>query len=160
MPYDNRSRRLGLRKRAEDGKVLYGIGIDVVRICRIERIWSRSKELFAETILMEQEYALFEAEEHPARFLASRFAAKEAIAKAMGLGFSDGIWVRDLGTVPDSRGRPTIVLSDRGSRKCDELGIGGGYLSLSESRAQVFAMAMLTIGSQGGTFQRPKKEAG
>ena len=52
------------------------------------------------------------------RFLAMRFAAKEAIVKALGTGFANGMWLRDAGIVPDRRGKPEIIYSARGQEVC------------------------------------------
>jgi holo-[acyl-carrier protein] synthase len=73
-----------------------------------------------------------------------RFAAKEAIVKAMGTGFANGVWIRDVGAVHNRFGRPEIVFSPRGRRKCEALGIGGGgYLSLTDEAGLVVAVAIL-----------------
>ena len=56
-----------------------------------------------------------------------RFAAKEAIVKAMGTGFANGMWIRDVGVMPNALGRPEIIFSERGRAVCDKLGIGEGH---------------------------------
>jgi holo-[acyl-carrier protein] synthase len=83
------------------------------------------------------------------RFLAMRFAAKEAIVKAMGTGFANGMWIRDCGTTPDRLGKPEIIFSPRGQAKCDELGISGGYLTLTDEAGLVVAFAVLERVSAG-----------
>jgi holo-[acyl-carrier protein] synthase len=123
--------------------VIFGIGTDIVQHERVERIWTQYGDHFARRILLEAEYALFEGHKRPVRFLAMRFAAKEAIVKAMGTGFANGMWVRDVGTVPDSRGQPQIIFSARGLSKCDEMGIAGGHLSLTDEAGLVMAVAVL-----------------
>lgn len=123
--------------------MIFGIGTDIVERARIERVWERYGEQFARRILLPDEYTLFLRYSRPVRFLAMRFAAKEAIVKAMGTGFAHGMWVRDVGTVPDRLGQPQIVFSERGRRKCDELGIGGGHLSLTDEAGIVLAVAVL-----------------
>ena len=72
-----------------------------------------------------------------------RFAAKEATVKAMGTGFAHGMWIRDVGIVNNSRGRPEIIWSARGQNVCNELGIGGGHVSLSDDAGLVLAFAVL-----------------
>jgi holo-[acyl-carrier protein] synthase len=123
--------------------VIFGIGTDIVQHERVERIWNQYGDHFARRILLEAEYALFEGHKRPVRFLAMRFAAKEAIVKAMGTGFAHGMWVRDVGTVPDARGQPQIIFSARGLRKCEEMGIAGGHLSLTDEAGLVMAVAVL-----------------
>lgn len=123
--------------------MIFGVGTDIVQSARVERVWSRFGEQFARRILLPREYALFERHARPVRFLAMRFAAKEAIVKAMGTGFANGMWVRDVGTVPDKLGQPQIIFSERGLRKCEELGIDGGHLSLTDEAGLVLAVAVL-----------------
>lgn len=124
--------------------MIFGVGTDIVETVRIERVWKRFGTEFARRILMPAEHELFLQYSRPIRFLAMRFAAKEAIVKAMGTGFANGMWVRDVGTIPDGRGQPQIVFSERGRRKCDELGIAGGHLSLTDEAGIVLAVAVLT----------------
>ena len=63
---------------------------------------------------MPQERAQFERTQRPERFLAMRFAAKEAIVKALGTGFAHGMWIRDVGIVQNSWGKPEVIYSERG----------------------------------------------
>ena len=72
-----------------------------------------------------------------------RFAAKEAIVKALGTGFANGMWLRDSGVMPNRLGRPEIIFSDRGQRLCDDLGVGGGHLTLTDEAGLVVAVAVL-----------------
>ena len=53
-----------------------------------------------------------------------RFAAKEAIVKALGTGFAHGVWIRDFGFVPNAWGKPEVILSARGRALRDQLGAG------------------------------------
>lgn len=86
---------------------------------------------------------MFAAQKNPVRFLAMRFAAKEAVVKAMGTGFANGMWVRDAGVRPDRAGRPEIIFSPRGRKKCAELGIADGHLTLSDEAGLIVAVAIL-----------------
>jgi len=123
--------------------VIFGIGTDAVRLERIQRLWAAYGDKFARRILLDEEYALLERHREPVRFLAMRFAAKEAIVKAMGTGFANGMWVRDAGTIPNELGQPQVIFSERGRRKCGELGISGGHLSLTDEDGLVIAFAVL-----------------
>ena len=129
--------------------MIFGIGTDAVKLARVERLWQTYGDKFARRILLDEEYELLARHRHPVRFLAMRFAAKEAIVKAMGTGFANGMWVRDAGTVPDRLGQPQVIFSERGRRKCDELGISGGHLSLTDEDGLVIAVAILmkTVGT-------------
>jgi len=77
------------------------------------------------------------------RFLAMRFAAKEAIVKAMGTGFAHGIWIRDVGIVQNAWGRPEVVYSARGEKVRRQLGIGGGHVTLTDEAGLIVAVAVL-----------------
>jgi len=123
--------------------MIFGIGTDVVQLARIERVWQQYGDHFARRILLESEYELFQIHKQPVRFLAMRFAAKEAVVKAMGTGFANGMWVRDVGTVPDKLGQPQVVYSDRGKAMCGKLGVGEGHLSLTDEAGLVIAVAIL-----------------
>ena len=123
--------------------MIFGIGTDVVQIDRIARSIHRFGDRFAERILMPAELGLFAVQKRKARFLAMRFAAKEAVVKAMGTGFAHGMWVRDVGVMPDPRGKPEIVFSARGTKLCADMGIGDGYISLSDEAGPVVAVAVL-----------------
>lgn len=133
--------------------MIFGIGTDVVQLARVERIWNEYGEHFARRILLDSEYALFDVHKRPVRFLAMRFAAKEAVVKAMGTGFANGMWVRDVGTIPDKLGQPQVVFSDRGRAMCEKLGIEGGHLSLTDEAGLVIAVAILMKSTAQGTSQ-------
>jgi len=123
--------------------MIFGVGIDILKAERVTKLYDTHGERFAARILMAEELQMFAAHPHPARFLGMRFAAKEAIVKAMGTGFANGMWVRDAGVMPDRFGRPEIIFSDRGRAKCDELGIGDGHLTLSDEAGLIVAVAIL-----------------
>ena len=72
-----------------------------------------------------------------------RFAAKEAIVKAMGTGFSNGMWIRDAGVVHDRLGKPEVIYSPRGAALCRRLGIGEGHITLTDEAGLVVAVAVL-----------------
>jgi len=123
--------------------MIFGIGTDIVEMTRMESTWKRFGERFAERILMDEEMELFRRTKQPARFLAMRFAGKEATVKAMGTGFAHGVWLRDVGITSNDWGRPLIIWSDRGQKVCDELGIGKGHVSLTDDAGLVMAYAVV-----------------
>ena len=123
--------------------MIYGIGIDVLKTDRIERVYAKHGERFIAHLLMPEERAQFERTARPARFLAMRFAAKEAVVKAMGTGFAHGVWIRDVGMVQNAWGRPEVVYSARGARVRDGLGIGEGHVTLTDEAGLVVAVAVL-----------------
>ena len=128
--------------------MIFGVGIDILQMERISSAYRRFGEHFVRRLLMPEERNLFSDFKRPERFLAMRFAAKEAAVKAMGTGFANGMWIRDVGVVPDKFGRPELIFSDRGKRKCAELGIANGHLSLTDEAGLVVAVAILMRSGQ------------
>ena len=110
--------------------------------------WERFGQHLADRILMPEEMVLFEKTKNPARFLAMRFAGKEATVKAMGTGFANGVWLRDVGIISNELGRPLIIWSERGKKVCNELGIGKGHVSLTDDAGLVMAFAVIEIADQ------------
>lgn len=92
---------------------------------------------------MPQELKRFCPGKRPDRFLAMRFAAKEAIVKAMGTGFAHGVGLRDIGIEPNDWGRPEIIWSEQGLAVCRSLGIDGGHVSLSDDGGMILAFAVV-----------------
>lgn len=123
--------------------MIYGIGTDILRVDRIAGTYERFGEHFVDRVLMPEERALFDRARNPVRFLAMRFAAKEAIVKAMGTGFANGMWLRDSGVMPNQFGRPDVIFSARGREKCQQLEIAGAYLTLSDEAGLIVAVAVL-----------------
>jgi holo-[acyl-carrier protein] synthase len=131
--------------------VIHGIGTDILRIERVAAAYERFGERFVGHLLMPEELALFRNHRNPVRFLAMRFAAKEAVVKALGTGFAHGMWLRDSGVVNDARGRPEIIWSERGRRVCAGMGVGAGHLTLSDEAGLVVAVAVLLRAGAGGS---------
>ncbi len=123
--------------------MIFGIGTDILQLERIAAVHQRFGERFPERLLMPEELALFAESRRPVRFLAMRFAAKEAIVKAMGTGFAHGVWIRDVGFMANAWGRPEVRFSARGRAVADALGVGEGHLSLTDEAGLVVAVAVL-----------------
>jgi holo-[acyl-carrier protein] synthase len=123
--------------------MIFGVGTDVIQIDRVAASLERFGERFVHRLLMPDELAQYGRTKRQVRFLAMRFAAKEAIVKAMGTGFAHGVWIRDVGVVQNTWGKPEVVFSERGLVKCRELGIGHGHVSLTDDAGLVMAFAVL-----------------
>ena len=123
--------------------MIFGIGTDVVQVARVQAIFERHGEHFVGRLLMPEEEAAFRSYKRPVRFLAMRFAAKEAIVKALGTGFAHGVWIRDVGIAANAWGRPEVIWSDRGRALRDRLGAGEGHVTLTDEAGLVVAVAVL-----------------
>ena len=123
--------------------MIFGIGIDVVQVARVQAIFERHGEHFVRRLLMPEEETAFRSYKRPVRFLAMRFAAKEAIVKALGTGFAHGVWIRDVGIAANAWGRPEVIWSERGRALRDRLGAGDGHVTLTDEAGLVVAVAIL-----------------
>jgi len=123
--------------------MIFGIGVDVLEAARIKRTLARFGERFIEHLLMPEELAQLARTARRERFLAMRFAAKEAVVKAMGTGFAHGMWIRDVGIVQNSWGKPEVVFSARGERVRRGLGVGEAHVTLTDEAGLVVAVAVL-----------------
>jgi holo-[acyl-carrier protein] synthase len=123
--------------------VIYGVGTDVVEIARIENALARFGERFARRILSESEFNRFKNHRLPAAYLAKRFAAKEAFAKALGTGIHapanwQGVWVKNLPS-----GQPVLQFSDSLTQFLSRRGVSKAHVSLSDERGVAFATVIL-----------------
>lgn len=123
--------------------MIYGIGVDVLEAARIQKVYARYGEHFIDRLLMPAERAQLSRTKRTERFLAMRFAAKEAIVKAMGTGFAHGIWIRDVGVVQNQWGKPEVVYSERGDALRRKLGVGDGHVTLTDEAGLIVAVAVL-----------------
>jgi holo-[acyl-carrier protein] synthase len=123
--------------------MIFGIGVDVLEVKRIGQTLERFGAHFIERLLMPQEQAQLARTQRRERFIAMRFAAKEAIVKAMGTGFAHGVWIRDVGVVQNAWGKPEVVFSERGERVRRGLGVGEGHVTLTDEAGLVVAVAVL-----------------
>jgi len=123
--------------------MIFGIGVDVLEAARIKRTLERFGSRFIDHLLMPEEQAQLARTQRRDRFVAMRFAAKEAIVKAMGTGFAHGMWIRDVGVVQNAWGKPEVVFSERGERVRRGLGVGDAHVTLSDERGLVVAVAVL-----------------
>src|ERR1700742_2156217 len=123
--------------------MIFGIGVDVLEAKRITRTLEKFGSRFTNHLLMPEEKAQLTKTRRPERFIAMRFAAKEAIVKAMGTGFAHGIWIRDVGVVQNSWGKPEVVSSARGDAVRRRFGIGEGHVTLTDEAGLIVAVAVL-----------------
>jgi holo-[acyl-carrier protein] synthase len=122
--------------------MIFGIGVDILRQERMEKVWTRHGDKLVQRILCEAEREEFAQSSKPLRFLTMSFAAKEACVKALGTGFS-GVGYRDIGSVREVSGRPVLVFSAKLQKRLTRLGIVSSHLSLSDEGGLVCAMVVL-----------------
>lgn len=118
-----------------------GLGVDIVEIARMKAILGRTKS-FAEKVFSEEERAYCDGKATPEIHYATRFAAKEAVLKALGTGFSEGIGVRDIEVRRSAKGRPYVVLHGRAKTVAHEMGVRELPISLSYTHTEAVACAM------------------
>jgi holo-[acyl-carrier protein] synthase len=123
--------------------MIFGIGTDILEVKRIEATYRKFAQRFIGHLLMPEEHVQFGKTARPVRFLAMRFAAKEAIVKALGTGFAHGVWIRDVGVVQNAWGKPEVVYSARGQLVRERMGVGEGHVTLSDEAGLVVAVAVL-----------------
>lgn len=136
--------------------MIFGIGVDVLEQKRIAHTYERFGEHFVERLLLPAERAQLERTARPERFLAMRFAAKEAVVKALGTGFAHGMWIRDVGIVQNKWGKPEIVYSARGDRLRRKLGAGEGHVTLTDEAGLIVAVAVVMKASRRASA-KPKR---
>ena len=118
-----------------------GVGVDMLEIDRMERVLKRRPN-FARRVFTEEERAYCEKSARPAEHYAARFAAREAVVKALGTGFSDGVGFRDVSISRDESGRPRAVLSGLAAQIARERGIREIALSISHTHDVAVANAI------------------
>lgn len=129
--------------------MIYGIGVDLIEIPRIEAAYARFGERFAQRILTERELERYHArrarsDARGIAFLATRFAAKEAISKALGLGMRTPMTWRAVEVVNDPGGRPLAFASGelRAYMQRRRLRL---HVSLTDERSMATAYAIAEV---------------
>lgn len=130
--------------------MILGIGSDLVDIRRIEKTLARFGERFIARVFTAEERAKAERRADRAATYAKRFAAKEACAKALGTGFRNGVFWRDLGVVNLPSGRPTLVLTGGARARLDALTPPGmrARIDLSLTDEHPIAQALVVISAE------------
>lgn len=123
--------------------MIFGIGTDIVSVSRMQGALERHGERFAERILATAELEEYHQSGKPAHFLAKRFAAKEAAAKAFGTGFRDGVTMSDFIVTHDELGKPLLNFSGKAADYCKAQGIGQSFVSISDEKEHAVAFVTL-----------------
>lgn len=122
---------------------IVGHGVDIVETARIAELLERHGQRFLDRCFTpaEQDYCSRNAKRRM-EHLAGRFAAKEAILKALGTGWRGGIAWTDIDILPDTLGRPTVTLAGESRRLAEQLGILRWHLSISHVETHAMASAI------------------
>ncbi len=116
------------------------IGVDIIELDRIARTFERHGARFATRILSPKEREVLSVRRDTSAYLAGRFAAKEAVMKALGEYFESDVRLKDIEIINDKAGRPTVQLPERLQRALGERKI---LLSISHSRQNAVAVAII-----------------
>lgn len=123
--------------------MIVAIGIDIIEIARIEESFEQQGERFRTRVFTAAEIDY--CEQRALRFAsyAARFAAKEAVMKALGTGWADGVAWRDIEVARGEKGKPAILLYGRALERFNELGARKAHISLAHSREFAIAQVIL-----------------
>lgn len=120
-----------------------GIGTDIIEISRIHRVYKNHPQGFAERILHPNEITVLSTHKTPVTYLAKRFAAKEAVAKALGTGISKGVSFQDIEISNNQHGQPQLTLHGDTQALAEKLGVTKFFISLSDEKKYAIAYVIL-----------------
>ena len=123
--------------------MIHGIGIDMVAVSRMRDNINQYGDQFASKILSAHELKEYESVSSPAHYLAKHFAAKEALTKALGTGFRDGISLKNISIHHETSGQPLIICDGKAREIMSSIGIVSCHLSLSDEKDYAYACVVL-----------------
>lgn len=123
--------------------MIYGIGTDIIEVSRIEQSLARFGDAFARHILHNKEWQAYINSKTRARFLAKRFAAKEAFSKALGTGLRAPATFKNIAITHDDLGKPMLEFATALQKLLDEKAIRFQHLTLSDEKALATAFVVL-----------------
>lgn len=122
--------------------MIVGIGTDIVDVERIQGVYQRQGEAFAKRLLSENEWNRFKQHIFPERYLAKRWALKEAVSKALGTGIAQGVSFHDMTIKNHESGQPYLELTGGALQKSNKLGITDWSISVSDEKTHAVAFAV------------------
>jgi len=123
--------------------VIVGIGVDIAETARVEKLSAKYGERFARRILTTDELLEFDRRKHSSSYLATRFAAKEAVAKALGTGIGEQLGFHSVQIDNDAQGKPLLRFMGAAADLIAGLNVNNAMISLSDERHYVVAMVVL-----------------
>jgi len=123
--------------------MIYGIGIDIVEPRRIARLLEKYGERFARRVLTQLEWPGYLRTARPVLFLANRFAAKEAVSKAMGTGCRYPVTLQCISVVQNRAGKPGFSFHPNLAQLVSSRGIVNHHLTISDEAALACACVVL-----------------
>ena len=121
-----------------------GVGTDLIRESRLQGSLDRHGERFARRILTEAERLLWQQRRCSVNFLAKQYAAKEALAKALGTGIAKGVGFQQLEVLRNEQGAPYAVLHGAARERLEALGGSRAWISLTDDDQMIQAFAVLS----------------
>jgi holo-[acyl-carrier protein] synthase len=128
---------------ARRGRMVIGLGTDLIEIERIEDSIRRFGDRFLDRVFTPGEIAYCLRKKSSAESFAARFAAKEAGAKALGTGISRGISWKEIEVQRQPGERPILHWSGRAAERAEAMGVMNTQLSLTHSRSVAMAIVMI-----------------
>ena len=123
---------------------MYKIGIDLVEVRKMERVLARDRSI-PENVFTDVELRYSQRKRYPFQRFAARFAAKEALFKALGTGLSGDLDWRDVEVRNERSGKPVLRLSGKTATKAGDMGVVDSYLSLSHTEKYAIALVILVF---------------
>ncbi|MDD3225164.1 MAG: holo-ACP synthase [Clostridium sp.] len=123
--------------------MIIGVGIDIIEISRIKDAMEKNP-MFLEKVYTKNEIDYIKSRNYRPEYAAGRFAAKEAVSKALGTGIF-GISIRDIEVDRNANGKPLIVLRGKAKQIAQKNGNYKVHVSISHSRESAVAYAILEV---------------
>lgn len=139
---------------------ILGIGTDIIECVRIGKMIEQHGELFLRRVYTEREIRYCQARKHAIEHFAGRWAAKEAILKAIGTGWSRGICWTDLEVRNEPGGQPKVMVRGGAKDVAIDRGIGDILVSISHCRTYATAYALALASTEPGNGQKSAEEPG
>lgn len=114
--------------------MIVGVGIDIIEVARMRRTLERYGKHFLDHVFTEDEQQEAPGGVGGASYFAGRWAAKEAVAKALGTGIGESCGWKDVRVVRSANGKPEVVLDGPASLRASELAVGCIHISISHER--------------------------